>query len=354
MEKQVKEFDFTGKTIYAGIDCHLKSWNVTILTQNSVQKTFHQVPKVEKLMSYLKRHYPGGNYVVAYEAGFSGFWMHEGFKAQGVECVVAHPADIPTTDKERRQKTDKRDSKKIGMGLRSGNLESIYIPTNQEQRDRSLVRQRYRINKDKRRVMNRIRSHLHFYGESIPDRFKKHCWSRRFIQWLEELIVQRSDFSLSLELEELKLLRALELKALRALQALSRSARHKPTVELLTSVPGIGVLTAMLLITEIGKIERFKRLDKLCSYVGLIPNTSSSGESERVGRMTKRANKRLKTAILEAAWIAIRRDTVLTAAFEAWCEKTGQKNKAIVKVARKLLSRIMSVWKEGEKYEFNN
>ena len=354
MVQQVKKLDFTGKTIYVGIDCHLKSWNVTILTQNSIQKTFHQVPKVEKLMSYLKEHYPCGKYVVAYEAGFSGFWMQEGFKAQGVECLVVHPADIPTTDKERRQKTDRRDSKKIAISLRSGALESIYIRTKQEQRDRSLVRQRYRISKDKRRVMNRIRSHLYFYGEEIPPGFKRGCWSRRFIRWLEELVVQRSDFSLGLELEELKLLRALELKALRAVPALSRSTRHKPTVELLTSVPGIGVLTAMLLITEIGQTDRFESLDKLCSYVGLIPNTYSSGETERIGKMTKRSNKRLKVAIMEAAWIAIRRDTTLTSAFEGWCEKTGQKNKAIVKVARKLLNRIMSVWKKGEKYEFNN
>lgn len=352
MVQQIKQLDFTGKTIYVGIDCHLKSWNVTILTENSFQKTFHQLPRGEGLIKHLKKNYPGANYKLAYEAGFSGFWMHEQFERHGIECLVIHPADIPTTDKERRQKTDQRDSKKIAIGLRSGVLESIYIPTEHEQRDRSLVRQRYRIGKDKRRVMSRIRMHLHFYGEQIPEKFKRGCWSQRFINWLEQLVVNRSDFSLSLELEELKLLRALELKALRAVRALSRTSRHKTMVDLLLSVPGVGVLTAMLFITEIGKIDRFASLDKLCSYVGLIPNTSSSGETERIGRMTKRANKRLKVAIIESAWVAIHRDPALALAFEGWCQKTGQKNKAIVKVARKLLNRIMKVWKDGEKYEF--
>lgn len=353
MTKQISHLDFTGKTIYVGIDCHLRSWKVTILLENSFQKTFHQdPPSVEVLLKQLKRDYPGGDYIFAYEAGFSGFWTHEKIAAQGSKCLVVNPADIPTTDKERRQKTDKRDSKKIAMSLRSGLLESIYIPTKQQQRDRSLVRQRSRINKDKRRVMNRIRMHLHFYGEAIPARFHKACWSKGFINWLEELAEDRSDESLTLELEELKLLRSLELKALRAVRALSTTPRHKAKVELLLSVPGIGVLTAMLFITEIGQIERFDHLDKLCSYVGLVPNTSSSGETERTGSMTKRANKRLKVALIESAWIAIRRDPALALAFEGWCKKTGQKNKAIVKVTRKLLNRIMKVWKSREKYEF--
>ena len=352
MTKQVSHLDFSGKKIYVGIDCHLRSWNVTILLENSFQKTFHQDPKVDLLLNYLKRHYPKGEYIFAYEAGFSGYWTQEKIAEQGSKCLVVHAADIPTTDKERRQKTDRRDSKKIAMSLRGGALESIYIPTKQQQRDRSLVRQRYRINKDKRRVMSRIRMHLHFYGELIPEGFKKGCWSKRFIDWLESLAKDRSDETLSLELEALKLLRSLELKALRGVRALSTRPRHKPSVDLLLSVPGIGLLTAMLFITEIGQIERFDHLDKLCSYVGLIPNTSSSGDTDRVGHMTKRANKRLKAALIESAWIAIHRDPALALAFEGWCQKTGQKNKAIVKVARKLLNRIMKVWESGEKYEF--
>ena len=77
---------------------------------------------VDTLVKYLNTKYPKGEYQCAYEAGFSGFWAQEQLQAKGVNTIVVNPADIPTTDKERQFKTDKRDSKKIALTLRSGEL----------------------------------------------------------------------------------------------------------------------------------------------------------------------------------------------------------------------------------------
>jgi len=94
------------------------------------------------------------------------------------------------------------------------------------------------------------------------------------------------------------------------IRKLSEKEIYKENYALLLSVPGIGTLTAMIILTELGNIKRFKNLDTLCSYVGLVPMTNSTGENERTGDITVRRNKILRTAIIESSWIAIRHDPV--------------------------------------------
>ena len=121
MLQEIKTINFAGQDIYAGIDVHLKSWKVTILNELSEHKTFNQPPRTELLVNYLRRNFPNANYHCAYEAGFSGYWLHEQLKSEGINCLVVHPADIPTKDKERRQKEDKRD--KVADRVKNSMLE---------------------------------------------------------------------------------------------------------------------------------------------------------------------------------------------------------------------------------------
>lgn len=107
-------------------------------------------------------------------------------------------------------------------------------------------------------------------------------------------------------------------------------------------MPGISILTAMTLLTELYDISCFKTLDKLCSYVGLIPNTDSSGETDYKAGMTGRRNAHLRIILIESAWTAVRKDPALMMAFNELC-KNMTKTKAIVRIARKLLNRIRYV-----------
>src|SRR5690606_5559554 len=136
----INQKTFEGQSIYVGIDVHKKSWKVSIMTKDLDYKTFSAVPKADKLNSYLREHFPGADYYTAYEAGFSGFWLHRELTKLGIKSVVVNPADIPTTDKERRQKEDQRDSRKIAQTLRSGQLKSIYVLSEKAQQDRTLLR----------------------------------------------------------------------------------------------------------------------------------------------------------------------------------------------------------------------
>jgi transposase len=142
MEAQVTKIDFTGQNIYVGFDARKKSWRVTVMAEDTIYKTFTQPPNPEILHNYLSRNFPGASYHSAYEAGFCGYWIHDKLLSFGIKSIVVNPADIPTTDKERVQKDDSRDSRKIARSLMSGTLTPIYIPSLKTQRDRSLLRTR--------------------------------------------------------------------------------------------------------------------------------------------------------------------------------------------------------------------
>ncbi len=356
MQEKINENSFSGQSIYVGIDAHLKSWKLTVMSEHLTLKSFSAPPDCNKLGGYLRSHYPGAIFYSAYEAGFSGFWLHRQLLNLGIKSIVVNPADIPTTDKERKQKEDVRDSHKIAQSLRAGQLRGIYVPSEKTQHDRSLLRTRDALVKDLRRSKHRVKSLLYFEGIDYPDKFSsnKTHWSKVFIEWLDSISFanETGKASLNVHLESVRSLRTILLKVNRQLRELSRSTDYKHSVELLVSVPGIGWLTAIKLLTEIGTLDRFARFDQLCSFVGLVPSTRSSGEHDVTAGITPRSNSTLRAALIESAWIAVRNDPALLVAFQKICNRMPA-NRAIVRIAKKLLSRIVYVLRSNIKYEKN-
>jgi transposase len=96
-------------------------------------------------------------------------------------------------------------------------------------------------------------------------------------------------------------------------------------------------------------ILRFRNLDQLCSFVGLVPSTNSSGEKENVGRITRRNNRFLRSIIVEAAWMASRKDPSLLYSYGLLCKRM-EPTEAIIRIAKKLLNRIRYVMKNETEY----
>jgi len=349
--KNVRELDFSGEAIYVGLDIHKKSWSVSILTDKFEHKTFSQPPEVETLTKYLKRNFPGAAYKSIYEAGFSGFWIHDRLKEEGVDCLVVNPADVPTKDKERAGKTDSVDCRKLARCLRNGEVEGIYVPPRPKVEDRTLLRTRHSLVKKQTRCKNQIKSILCFYGIKIPEDFVERYWSKNFIIWLENIKMERAsgDISFKVHLDELKHLRKSISEMNIAIRSLSRSDDYGDSVRVLKSIPGISTLTAMILLTELYEINRFKTLDHLCSYVGLVPNTHSSGEKDIKTGITYRRNAHLRFVLVESAWTAVRKDPALMMAFDDLCKRMS-KSRAIIRIAKKLLNRIRYVLKNQQEY----
>jgi len=157
------------------------------------------------------------------------------------------------------------------------------------------------------------------------------------------------NLSLKVHLYELNHIRQIIADLNKGIRALSQSEEYRTNVRLLKTVPGISTLSAMTLLTELYDINRFKSLDKLSSFVGLIPNTNSSGEKDHKTSMTGRHNSILRSLLIESSWVAVRKDPALIMAFDRLCKKTI-KTKAIVSIARKLLNRIRYVLKNQKEY----
>lgn len=355
MQNQAKtKLDFTGKNIYTGIDTHLKSWRVSIIIDGIICQTFTQDPKAEDLYSYLSKNYPGGNYYSAYEASFCGFGPHRNLLKYGIRNIIANPADIPTTDKEKKQKEDGRDSRKIARSLHNNELEAIYVPSMDIEGLRILVRYRKTLVKEINRYKNRTKSFLYYNNIKIPielENGSKH-WSKHYSNWLKSLSfeIEYSKITLESIVETVDHLRKKLLEITRTLRQLEKQGEYSGDIYLLRTIPGIGLIMAMTIITELENIERFSNLDKLCSYVGLIPRTNSSGENEKTGGITPRNNWQLRNMLVESAWIAIRHDPALMMKYGILRQRM-EANKAIINIAKKLLSRIKHVLINKEPYE---
>jgi transposase len=354
MQAQKNELNFNGHNIYVGIDVHLKSWTVCIMTEHLEHRQFNQPPDAKTLHNYLVRNFPGANYYTVYESGFSGYWAHRQLEELGIHSIITNAADVPTGQKEKLKKTDSVDSRKLARSLRSNELDAIYIPSESTVEDRNLLRIRSALVKDLVRFKQRIKSLLYFYGISYPVQFSKSSnhWSKNFIKWLKEG-VQFSEESgrqtLDIMLQAVEELRKLLLLVTRHIKALSTKEKYAANVKLLKTVPGVGLITAMTILTEMETIERFKDTDHLAGYVGLVPTRSNSGETSKEGEMTFRGQGKLKKCLIESAWVAARTDPALSLVYSKLIFRM-EANKAIVRIARKLLNRIYRVLKNKEEY----
>ena len=350
--KQFNQLSFKGQSIFIGIDVHKKSWTVSLFSETNELRTMSVPPSVESLRNYLNRFYPEANYESVYEAGFCGYWIHQKLIKCGIKNIIVNPADVPTTDKEKKRKTDPRDSRKLGKSLRSGELSGIFIRSEAKLNDRMLVRTRHDNVRKQTRCKNQIKAVLNFFGIQLQMPDVKTHWSKAYIRWLDSLCKDNKGSSLRLKLllEELDYYRNSISKLTKAIRALSNSSEYKLHVELLCTIPGISILTAMTILTEFGEINIYNGIDKLSSYVGIIPDEHSSGDNENKTSITKRGNPFLRKVLIEASWTAVRKDPAMQLAFRKYCSRTLP-TKAIIKISKKLLNRIRYVLINEKPYE---
>lgn len=349
----IKE-SFADQDLYIGIDVHLKSWAVCILTATRKYRSFTQPPDPAVLIDHLHRYFPGARYHCVYEAGYFGFSAARALNAAGVACMVVHPADVPQSDYERRNKSDRIDAEKLALALRGDRLKAIYIPEEETEQDRALLRAREDVVTKQSRVKHQIRAYLKQHAVPFPLSEDGHVrsWSRAVVSKVAAIVLPTHSGTRTLQfyVQELLFHREQLLEITREIRALSRTARYAENVELLCSCPGIGMLTAMAILTELVDIRRFPNADRLAKYIGLIPDEESSGDTKKTTGVSKRRNAHLRHKLIESAWVAARTDPALIAVYERACRRMN-KQRAIIVVARKLLNRLRAVLLRKEKYQ---
>jgi transposase len=342
--------------IYVGLDVHYKQWNITVVgKERELMRGKTVTPNAQALLDYLRRKIDFDDIIIAYEAGFSGFWIQREFSKLGINVIVVNPADIPTTDKESKQKTDRRDSMKIASTLRAGLLQAIYIPTVKEEENQSMIRRRFDLVKKQTRIKAQIKSFIKKHGISLTgNKEAKEKWSEKYIAQIAQIAKSQKGLGYQIEsmLRELSFYQK-EIKMINiALQDLSESEEYKTDYQNLLTMPGIGNIIATAILFELYNIERFETFSEFASYMGIIPTENSSGEKQRHGKMTKRGKTKLKSLIIEASWMAIKQDEAFKKYYNNLLSRmTSQR--AIIRCARKLLSRVYHILKENEAYKYN-
>ncbi len=351
MQGQCTKVQFTGQDVYVGIDVARRSWKVCIYLGQSYHRHFSQPPEPKALVDYLVRNFPGAVYHTVYEAGYFGFWIHRSLSRLGVDSMVINPSDVPTTDKERRVKTDRVDAAKLAGSLARGELHGIYVPGREAEEDRGLVRMRASFIHKQTRTKCQIKAMLRYYGEQVPEEVEERYWSGAYIRWLESRMFEHDSGRAAFQalVRELLSLRSSIAELTTQIRRLSRSEPYQQQMALLLTVSGVSLVSAMTFLTEIVTLERFKDLDHLLSYVGLVPGERSSGETEQDTGLIPRRNRALRYMLIECAWIAQRTDPALLAAFQQYCRRMP-KTLAIVHIARKLVARMRHVLKHQEPY----
>jgi transposase len=240
-------------------------------------------------------------------------------------------------------KTDRIDAGKLARKLEKGELKGIYIPPRAVHEDRQLGRTYAQCVRERQRAQIRIRSLLQEQGRLGPEPSAGWTAYRTWLAAQELVAPVRACVQAH---EQLRALADQHAQALRReLLQLARSASYRPVVQALCAQRGVGPLSAIRLMLELGSIERFANGAALAHYLGVTPSQYSSGELDHRGHILKCGPAILRGLLLQCAWAAVRpgRDAALRAVFERLAPRRGRK-RAIVAVARRLAVQLHRRW----------
>jgi transposase len=189
---------------------------------------------------------------------------------------------------------------------------------------------------------------LNFYGINTAS----YGWSNAFINRLKALEFNTASgtFAFRTLIQELEYVSDLKKQTATQLRSLIKKERYADPIKLLFTIPGIGLVTAITFLTELGDTSRFKRLDHLCNYIGLVPSMHGSGDTLHVGSLTPRKNIHILTLLVESAWTAVGKDAALMHTYHKLCTRM-KSQEAIIRIARKLVARMRFVLLNHTQYQ---
>ena len=289
--------------------------------------------------------------VFAYEASGQGFGLYDDLTDAGIECHVLAPTHLPHSAHARKQKTDDHDALMILDEVRAHvlagrALPKVWVPDHQTRDDREAVRLRLDLAAQRTRLKNQIRNLMKRAPLAFPDDFSAAGeWSKRSVAWLRDVAAGttgglREGIRTALaSLIELHQGLTAQIKTLdQAITRLSRTERYAGAFRRLQLLPGVGMLTAMVFLTELGDLARFANRRDLAAYLGLAPSSFESGQNnDRKGHITKQGPARVRHVLCQAAWATLRTSPEWRAKYDRI--RRGSKTRsriAIVAIMRQL------------------
>lgn len=287
--------------LYVGIDAHMESLSIAVLGERVGEpepvRTLPNEPS--KVRAYFRRLLERGHVHAVYEAGCLGFVLYRLLSDLGVQCIVAAPSRIPVLPGDHR-KTDRLDAQRLALFLRAGQITAVTPPTPELEALRSLVRTRQAIQEDVVRARHRLQKFLLLRGHVWTGGGN---WSHKHLGWIRDqrMALEEDQKTLDFLRRELELrvesLDDLDLRIRRR----SEEPELREPVDKLRAFRGVGPLTAVFVIAELGDPRRFRTAEQVASYCGLVPSEHSSGTKVHRGAITRAGNPRLRRLLVESA-----------------------------------------------------
>ncbi len=341
--------DWTGLTLYAGIDVHKRKWVITVRTKEAPIRTFVTGADKDALLRSLRHLFPGACIEAVYEAGCFGYHLAEFLNANGIQTIIAAPHTIPVAPGQ-FVKTDVIDSRKLARELSKGSLRGIYLRATDNLYDRGLLRKRGQLVKRRVQLQHQIASDLRFFGRESDVTFRAY-WSRWLLSDLKSMRFPSPQYQEAFQMlvDDYVSIRNQIRQLDRLLVELAESDRYRDRIALLRTIPGFGRLAALSFLVEVGDIRRFPSAEKFASYLGLTPSEFSSGESVHRGPLTGMGHTALRSLLVQTAWHSIKTDPALLLKFEHLC-RGKSKCQAIIPIAKSLANRLRHVLVFNEPY----
>ena len=333
------------RVYHIGVDLHKRNSQVGVVNNNGEVVDMRKLVNDKNLLSDYFHLFPEGTPVVI-EATTGWEWICDLLEEKGLEVKLANPYKVKLIA-ESTIKTDKVDAITLAQLERTNFLPLSYLAPKVVREYRELLRHRFVLVKIRSSLKNRIHSILTKRGimvEKCTDLFGKK--GREFLNSLELPPIYMEEIKTYLDI-----INKLDTYIKKKDEQIKKIVKEENAqAKLLTSIPGISYLSGLLLVAEIGDINRFSSSKKLCSYAGLSPTTSQSGEKVYHGHLKKDSNKYIRWVLIEAIEHVIKKDAVLKYKYEKICREKGI-NKARVAIAQKICISVYWMLKKNEPYK---
>jgi transposase len=323
-------------SVYVGIDVHRKRSQVAVVTGDGQVQMNKNVVNGSEPFLQLIGDLPSGT-PVAFGAAFGWSWLADLLEDYGFEAHLVHPLRCKAIASA-RLKNDKVDAAILAQLLRADLLPEAWIAPAKVRQLRALLRHRISLVRLGTQLRNRIHAVAagHGYDRSAS------YWTGPGRGWLAELDLPAA--SREIITDCLAVIDALAVLTDRIDGELHQHAKADPRAKTLTTLPGVGEFTALVMLAEIGDISRFPSARKLASWAGLTPTVRGSDLKVRHGHISKQGSVWLRWALNQAAQTA-KRSPEFAATYAAIAKRRGTKI-ATIAIARKLVTRAWHLLSE--------
>lgn len=341
--------------VWLGLDVSKKNVAVTVLEADNEKPLYQQkLPRGKQHIEGLFDKLPGCEVWACYEAGPTGYKTLRWLRECGAEAIMVPPSLVPTKGGN-RVKTDRRDSYTLARCLRGGMLDPVHDLTDEQYEHREVMRTYRQKVETRSDVCRQIKSKLLFHGIQPPEQLQGSNWSEAYLTWLESSPSGREWLDMvfaEMAADYRRLTKSIK-RMKKGIKQLAKQ-EYAEEVELLTTAPGVGLITAMTFLTELGDLDRFDNCEQFSSYLGMIPWENSSGQRTSRGGLTRTGNKRVRTALVEASWQVKSKAPHLEDVYDRIRARNGDDGSkiAIVAVARRLGLALRAMLRQKEGYKF--